>query len=479
MYNVLVVEDEKYTREKVVKYLKEDLFEYFNIYAADDGTTALEFMETTEVHVVVTDIMMQFMDGIELAEKIHAAYKECIVIILSGYDEFEYAQKAISFNVRQYFLKPFDLSKLSEEIMSYKEELDKKHKKTFDYFGEESSLRAEFLTNYIYNKNQAIFENYKNVSFPFDFENTPCDIILLKVDDYESFLADKWYYGADSFLSALNNLVIGFLENRYAFCIRSENGYFEYLIFHNGRKTDYADLVKKIEAISNVSVNLYKRIEKFKNIKEIPQRKKEVADTEKPAFSFILNIKKKNYSEAKKIFVNARENEHSWESFKNILFKFGLETEDDVDLSDDSLLEKYNAVLENNEDTENMDDNIFISIERAKKYIQENYDKNLLRDDVAKAAYFSSSYFTKNFKIYTGESFSDYLLKVRMENAVRLMKLDKYNVTRIAEMVGYQNPKYFFRVFKMYYGYTPTEYLRRVLKLPEKFESKEVPDGHI
>lgn len=461
MYNVLVVEDEKFTRDMVVSYLKNEISEYFNIYSADDGKSALEFMETVKIDIVVTDIMMQFMDGIELAEKIHKNYENCIVFIMSGYDEFKYAQKAIRFNVRRYFLKPFDLAELCDECMSYREELERKRRNSFDYFGELLVLRESFFSDFVYNESEGMEEKLKKakkLSFPFDLENTPCDIILLKIDEYESFLADKWYYGAESFSAALSNLIAAFLKNRYIFCIREENGYFEYIIFHEKENIDYNALMKKISAIANVSALLCKNPEIFSNIKEIKNHKKETENMEDSAFSFISHIKSKNYSEAAEILKKAYENKFVWKSFKNILSKFGLSLEDGEELSDNSVFERYNAILKSNGDAENINDNISVSIERAKKYIRENYGKNILREDAAKAAYFSSSYFTKNFKSYTGESFSDYLLNVRMENAARLIKEDKYKVSQIADMVGYQNPKYFHRVFKMYYGCTPKEY---------------------
>ena len=106
MYNLLIVEDEKYTRNRVVKYLTEELNGCFNVVSAEDGKEALELMKKTHFDIVVTDIMMQFVNGIELAEEIYKNFKDCIVMIMSGYEEFEYAQKAIQFNVRKYFLKP-------------------------------------------------------------------------------------------------------------------------------------------------------------------------------------------------------------------------------------------------------------------------------------------------------------------------------------------------------------------------------------
>ena len=98
-------------------------------------------------------------------------------------------------------------------------------------------------------------------------------------------------------------------------------------------------------------------------------------------------------------------------------------------------------------------------MELAKKYIEENYHKNISREDVAGAVFFSPVYFAKNFKAYTGMNYNDYLLKTRMEKAIELMKQNKYKIYEIAKKTGYENTKYFFRVFKLYTGYTPKDYI--------------------
>ena len=71
MYNLLIVEDEKFTRDSVEEFLSEELGLYFNVYTAENGKKALEVMEKINIDVVITDIMMQAINGIELAEIIY------------------------------------------------------------------------------------------------------------------------------------------------------------------------------------------------------------------------------------------------------------------------------------------------------------------------------------------------------------------------------------------------------------------------
>ena len=444
MYNLLIVEDEKFTRDSVEEFLSEELGLYFNVYTAENGKRALEVMEKINIDVVITDIMMQAINGIELAEIIYQEYKDCIVIIMSGYEEFEYAYKAIKYNVRHYLLKPVDLTELLEKLILIKNEFDEKNKKNeVNITADLSEERERFFVSLVYSgltDTKKELEKAKKLSLPFDIENTPCDIILLKIEDYEHFLNTKWNYEKDSFTFAVSNLVSGFLKNQHVFCIHSEKGYFEYIVYRNDEEIDYHNLTKKISAIANVTVELVNEAESYQNIRELLKMRKEAPNPEERALIFISHFKEKNYDEAKRILISASENEKIWEKFKEALLEYGLPSEiTDVTVWDD-IYEKYiDSISEN--DNGNGNENIFVSIENAKKYIQENYKRNISREEVAKAVYISPAYFTRNFKIYTGENFSDYLLKTRMKNAVRLMKEKKYKVEQIAEMVGYENQK--------------------------------------
>lgn len=97
-------------------------------------------------------------------------------------------------------------------------------------------------------------------------------------------------------------------------------------------------------------------------------------------------------------------------------------------------------------------------IRRAKDFIRENLSRNLKARHVAAAVNLSESYFTVYFKQKTGENFRDYLLSVRVELARRLLSEGRMNVSEIASAVGYQDYRSFSRAFKNVTGYSPSEY---------------------
>ena len=96
-------------------------------------------------------------------------------------------------------------------------------------------------------------------------------------------------------------------------------------------------------------------------------------------------------------------------------------------------------------------------VERAKKYMQDNFRKDISLEDVSQTVDISSYYFSKVFKEETGENFIEYLTKLRMEEAQRLLEESDLSIKEVCSEVGYSDPNYFSRNFKKYAGITPTE----------------------
>lgn len=127
MYRVLIVDDEYEIRNGLSKYFpwKEAGFQV--VGQVESGNEALAFLRTQKVDLVLTDIMMASMSGLELAEKIHHDYPSVSMCILTAYKEFDYAQRAISLNVIRYILKSCSSSELLSEMKKVHDILEKQH----------------------------------------------------------------------------------------------------------------------------------------------------------------------------------------------------------------------------------------------------------------------------------------------------------------------------------------------------------------
>ena len=116
MNRILIVDDEPRTREGIRKTLEHWSVGRYQIDIADNGKEALERLEQWEYNLIVTDIRMPEISGLDLVERIYRRAHPPAVIIISGYAEFEYAQQALRYGAVDYLLKPLDKNKLVQAV---------------------------------------------------------------------------------------------------------------------------------------------------------------------------------------------------------------------------------------------------------------------------------------------------------------------------------------------------------------------------
>lgn len=102
-------------------------------------------------------------------------------------------------------------------------------------------------------------------------------------------------------------------------------------------------------------------------------------------------------------------------------------------------------------------------MDTAVRYFHENYNKPISIEEYAVQQHMSVSWFIRNFKEYTESTPAQYILSLRISNAQTLLETTNYNITEIAEIVGYDNPLYFSRMFKKQNGMSPSEFRKHLL----------------
>ena len=128
MYKILLVDDEILVRDAIRENIDWGKLDCELIGDCENGKQAVEFVKTHEVDIVLTDILMPYMDGMELSHFLHDNYPDVLIVIFSGFGEFEYAKKAIQYNVSEYMLKPVTAMELTKVIENMKEKLDSRIK---------------------------------------------------------------------------------------------------------------------------------------------------------------------------------------------------------------------------------------------------------------------------------------------------------------------------------------------------------------
>lgn len=124
MYRILIADDEASIREGVARYLSKHCSTYEVAATAENGADALKKAQELLPEVIITDIAMPRMNGLDFLEQIRHTLPDTKIIILSGYDNFEYARQAMRLGVKEYLVKPLDTKKLLAVLDEFKTELD-------------------------------------------------------------------------------------------------------------------------------------------------------------------------------------------------------------------------------------------------------------------------------------------------------------------------------------------------------------------
>ena len=156
LYRIILVDDEEEVRKSIIRKIDWTSVGFTVVGDAENGEEALEKIEGLEPDVVLTDIRMPYMDGLTLAERIRQKYPSMKIVIFSGYDDFEYAKRAIKLNVTEYILKPVNVEELTAILKRIKtnldEEIEQKRNVTLlreNYRKSLPILREQFLKDLI------------------------------------------------------------------------------------------------------------------------------------------------------------------------------------------------------------------------------------------------------------------------------------------------------------------------------------------
>lgn len=143
MYKVLLVDDESLIREAISENIKWEEMGFEFLGACENGRQAVEMIKQDQPDLLLTDINMPFMDGMELTKFVYENYPDTKVIIISGFDEFEYAKNAVKYQVLEYILKPITPTEFSETLLRVKNLFDEKKKNQRDM----KKIRSAYVSN--------------------------------------------------------------------------------------------------------------------------------------------------------------------------------------------------------------------------------------------------------------------------------------------------------------------------------------------
>ena len=498
---VLIVEDEFIMRQGM-KHMIEWEREGFTIVGeATNGQEALELIDTLKPNIVISDIVMPILNGVDFSKIIQRKYPEVQILILSSYDNFEYVKDTLLSGAVDYILKPtlspsqllVTLNKVVDRIPGlelvkdediYYSNIIERYILGFDDYIDSNSFFSIFPNTCFrilginikqaYGKNMETVKEVKRIIEEYLISNNYIFIkffineeILLYLINYKMSEDKKIVNKAEKYME--NKIM---QENMLFVITPKFNNLSEVREIYNKKFIPY--LASKFYYKSKIvldteAVILEEKIEKFDSNKynNLLKRKD---------FTSAINLIKR-YIE---LAISDKMDEYKLKSLiKNLLYNLIVSLES-YDLEAEELRQKYFKKIDKTqylEEFKNEIKKIFleinefinknINLEEGKineilEYIEEHYDKALDLSDISKVFNFNYYYLSYYFNNHCKEGFSEYLNRIRIEKACDLLKDNKRYVSEISSVIGYSDQSYFCRVFKKITGHTPSSYRRSV-----------------
>ncbi|WP_278600751.1 response regulator transcription factor [Clostridium tertium] len=511
MQRLLIVEDILHIRMGLISLINEKY--KFDIIEACNGIEALEKLENNKVDFILTDIRMPICDGIELIRKVRLKDKDIPIIIISGYGEFEYAEKAINMGVNGYLLKPIEDNKLEKTINKVLKTLEDKSKLiTSNYQIIEEQIkeknRLDILTRAIFNNDEIKSEDIINeidgkkfsialVNIDMEYDSTRSfyydDIDLIKYSIKHLIHELKFenvIYTLDSPLS-VNQLIVIFGNedenkiNSYRICKIISDKIEEFLkikVFIGlSRTSNKLNKDIYIEAEDYLQMRFFRQDRRIfrQSLKEDNIEYKNLIGKISLIEKYIQRGDTKNiklilsglFAIGNTAINPRRYIEFILNEIVEVIIKlYGYDVYNEVELrfkqdkinqlgSLNRLVEHINNILEKVYKIKNIQtiDEVDI-VKKVKYYIDYNYSKNINVKDLSKKFNVNYSYLSASFTKEIGVSIVSYIAELRIKEAKKLLCNSKADIATIAEAVGYSDLQYFYRVFKKNTGKTPLAY---------------------
>lgn len=486
MIKVLVAEDEK-PLLRGIKMLVEEIDPHFTVVkCAVNGKEAIEYLSANRVDVVFTDINMLIVDGLELMKYLSAEHPETIVVVISGYNDFEYAQKAIRFGVKEYLLKPI----VKEELAA----ILKRIEETFE--SSKLNLEMNWLQNAVYHvKQENIQEEKVQIAYA-------CAGPFIKEGLEESIEECDFWKGADVERIA-SDMLPGDLHI-YCFEKNQANERIMLLVMKNeinmqdfSRKFVAAMEAKNIpvtvaynqariglKEISAVSRILRRCIQKniivgkgsFSCMQD-DEKKKDTSNLSLSNFGITgksAELALKQFDSFMKDGTVRQEECRKWLSTLLCYFMPEFKDEENNSQLEEMIANLFLYSANTSELSQNLrrmldEKNIYKRenttadiMEEMENYIKKHMTEAVTAAELAERFGLVAPYLSKLFKEYSGYTPPQYLQKIRLDQAKKLLESEQnYLAKDVAEMVGYPNPLYFSKVFKKNIGIYPSEYRKK------------------
>lgn len=504
MRKVMIVEDEELILQGIKSIVHWDALDLKLIHLAHSGQEALEMWEKEPVDIIITDIEMPEMNGLELLKKIRSEEELVRFIILTGYDEFEYAREAIRLEVENYILKPINEEELEKQLKEAAAKLEELEKKKIRYIDEKTEW-LQFLSGkasetgyehycerlHLYTEKGRFWVAVMKWSTDSVKENRITDMIL-SLQNTEKQLRVV-HLPPDCLLLLLTGADKSQEVKEYFQMLQNEiESQFDILTYISIGPAfdDFRKLPECYQAA--MKLQKYLLVDGFGSCvdeEHIQEREREDIVIDRTLLRKLI-LKKENeraLGYIEDLFINNVKKGVSLDALyqmtvqiamllQEIKREYKLENYETLhnlpDLletiyrSDDIFGIKALFISEMNEMIRYLheEDSQYTPVVRQiMDEVQKNYKEDMNLKTLAYKYHMNASYLGQIFQKEVGCSFTQYLSSKKVEMAKELILNTNRKISDIAKEVGYPNTSYFYRKFKQHYGVAPVS-LREMKK---------------
>ena len=455
MYHVLLADDEPSIIQSMKNAIAWDKYGMEVTYTASSGEEALNILMTNPPDIAILDIRMPGHNGLELSKYISQNELKTQVIIVSGYAEFSYAQKAIQYNVLGYCLKPVEYDEITSLLLRAVRNLESSSSfiSASDFLEAIESNQVDMISHYL-EENHFLYNNYYLASSisenPLPLADSLC--FCTGTSQY-GYLSHKPFLVSE--LEALSDnpairgigiyptsVSINDLHNSFYRCLAMGYHYFinpEMKVcttYHDFHSLPHTSLIEN-------AVNLAAKDKLISLLEQLMDREYHQLfsiHSAQQLYNMIISNSRLIPNSQDYYIHHYRQLTHEYSSFQTML---------------ESLIQMLDTSPEPEETQEQISNSYFLKI---MKYINTYYNENISLKDIAEVVNMNPNYISQVFKKSTGTTFSRYLTDLRINHAKKLLETTNTSINDISLQTGFNDYFYFLKTFKKYTGKTPSEY---------------------
>ena len=519
MIKIMIVEDMPVYRDYLRNFIDWKSYGFEVCAEAKDGREALELYEEYQPDIVLTDIVMPYMDGLELSEKLLKDNPELSIILITGNSEFEYARKAVKLGVCDYIVKPFEKEELIVALLKLQDNISRVLELRTEQDELKRERREQLLRQYIYTryaKDSVTLEQNRIFSYS-------CYLIItIRADLYENKVEPeeilKWkqvlssmlgnmlqIHGTQEIFQDFEGNIVTILNFKDKASMEDYGGFeFEDICklakehigfdisvgisdYCYGIGTLREAYLQTIQALSGSYAEHHTRIFDYKKMGQILRSEFyswDLVDDINKCLEILDydRIVKYILQELDRIreYENAEYADMIYMSLLSVLFSYLVKLGRNIDDIFGRYFHPYSII--NNEASyvrkreficecyrkaidyqlKHQDTKASQIAKQAKGYIEANYrNPELSIADISKQLLVNQTYLRKMFKDEYRMTISDYITKYRMEIAKERIKKENCKLSYISYEVGFNDTSYFSKCFKKYYGYLPSDIINK------------------